>query len=112
MRTTDAPGQDQDRVLQRRQPQEEISGDAVRFPRVYLQAKGGEEQQAQQHVCELHPCGQQQGGQGDAGNDTQTELSESDATELGGYFPITQSGPAGLAGVLRKILPFGDVSRL
>ena len=45
-----------------------------------------------------------------AADNPQIELSESIKPESGRYRPSTQSDPQGLVGVLREVLPIGDVS--
>ncbi len=71
----------------------------------FLPAKGGEEQQAQQPVCELHPGGQQQSDYGDAGNDTQTEYRN----RTGELADISRLHNQLGAGSRRKILSVGNV---
>ena len=64
-----ASDENQDRLLQGREPQRQVSEYAIRLPRIWLSAPAGSTLQRQHAVLGLQPGGQRLGAEGHAGGD-------------------------------------------
>ena len=104
-----ASDENQDRLLQGREPQRQVSEYSIRLPRIRLSAPAGSTLQRQHAVLGLQPGGQRLGAEGHAGGDSGTEPPTSDRLAYGRDRTADQSAPAGVDRILRTIRALGSV---